>query len=186
MDSFKALTRSQAILCYLCDYLGSSQLKKSQERICGEPGPLVPTPKVTFKFPLVFVCFLLEVYQRLASFKVLTRSQFSFMFFLSAWSKAGQFQSTYQILDCTLFHICLFPLLIVSFHSINQTLKRSLDIDDLPHGPLLPLSVLIKSSYDSIAQWTENLPSSFFLIKTYSFACNFSLLNLFTFGTFHL
>ena len=142
--------------------------------------------KLPSSFPVFFICVLLEVYQRLDSFKVLTRSQFSSMFFLSAWSKAGQFQSTYQILGCSLFYIFLFSLLNVSFHSINKTLKRSLDIYDLPHGPLLNLIVSIKFSYDSIAQWTKYLPSSFFLVKTYYFACNFSLLNLFTFGTFHL
>ena len=116
LASFKVLTKSQAILCYLYVCLESNQVKQSQERICGEPDPLVSTPTVAFKFPFVFICFLLKVYQRLASLEILTRSQFSFMFFLSAWSKAGQFQSTYQILGCSLFCTCHFHFLL--YHSI--------------------------------------------------------------------
>ena len=108
-------------------------------------------------------------------------------------SKAGQFQSTYQILVCFyVFLKCLvkgwlvskylpdlgllfvlhllIPFLIVSPHSINQTSKRSLGLDDLPHRFLLNLDASIKFSYDSIAQWIENLPSSFFRIKVYFFS----------------
>jgi len=86
-----------------------------------------------------------STYQILVCFHVL----------LKCLPKADWFKSTYQILGCSSFCICLIPLLDVSLHSINQTLKRSLDIDDLPHGPLLNLIVSIKSYYDSIAQWTK-------------------------------
>ena len=155
-------------------------------RIMVSPAHQFLLQRLPFKFPFVF-----------------------YMYSIRSVSKAGQFQSTYQILvRFYVFLKCLvkgwivskylpdpgllfvlhlsFPFLIVSPHSINQTLKRSLGIDDLPHKPLLNLIVSIKSSYDSIAQWTKNLPSFFFLIKTYLFSCNLSPLNLFTFGNFHL
>ena len=81
------------LLCrYLCICLESNQVKNSQERICGEPDPLVSTPKFAFKFPFVLRCFLLKVYQRLASFKVLTRSQFTFTFFLSPCQRLASFK----------------------------------------------------------------------------------------------
>ena len=98
--------------------------------------------------------------------------------------KAGQFRSTYQILGCSLFFICLIPLLIVPFHSINQTLKRSLDIDDFPHGPLLNLTISIKPYYDSIAQWTKTCNYLYFWPNIVLFSCNFSPLKLFAFRTF--
>ena len=71
---------------------------------------------------------------------------------------------------------------LISFH--KSTLKRSLDIDDLPHGPLLNLIVSIKLYYDSIAQWTKTCNYLSSWPKLVLFACNFSPLKLFAFRTF--
>ena len=109
-----------------------------------------------------------------------------FCVLLKCSSKADRFKSTYQILGCSSFCIYLIPLLDVSLHSINQTLKRSLDIDDLPHGPLLPLAVPIKPYYDSIAQWTKTCNYLSFWSKLTLIAYNFSPLKLFALRTFNL
>ena len=72
------------------------------------------------------------------------------------------------LLDLRLLFVLhlLNSLLIVSFHSIKSTLKRSLDIDGLPHGSLLNLVVSIKSYYDSIAQWIEAVSCLSFLAES--------------------
>ena len=70
------------------------------------------------------------------------------------------------------------PMRVSSLNSINQSSERSLDIDDLPHGPLLPLVVPIKPYYDPIAQWTKTYNYLPFLAK----ACSICL-QLHTFET---
>ena len=141
--------------------------------------------QLLLKFPFVFKMFSIESASKAGQFRSTYQILDYFYVFLKCMSKVGQFKSTYQILGCSLFFICLIPLLFVSFHSIKSTLKRSLDIYDLPHGPLLNLVVSIKPYYDSITQWTKTCNYLSFWLKFVLIACNFSPLELFPFRTFH-
>ena len=135
---------------------------------------------------LCFYMFSIESISKAGQFQITYQILVYFHVFIKCLSKAGQFQSTYQILGYSLFFICLIPLIFVSFHSINQISKRSLDIYDLPHGPLLPLAVSIKPYSDSIAQWTKTYNYLSSQPKLVLFACNLSPLKLFALKTFHL
>ena len=121
LASFEELTRSQAIFCYLCICLEIYQVEQSQERICGEPDPLVSSPTVAFKFPFVLKCFHTELASKAGYFRSTYLILDYFYVFIKCMSKAGQFRSTYLILGCSLFFICLnFPsYYFISFHKSN-------------------------------------------------------------------